>query len=207
MLLGRDDVTGEPEQPYSVQKRVNHPGDGFFETHVEDDVVEYPVEHVLVKVDGGFRQLVDEYLVGVTAPAQGEGQLASFLVIHPGNGGYLMSVVIEKGDAEQAFQVIVVVNTVVACLAFGAEQLVTLLPDTQGMGLYAAETFDIPYGKSVHRVKTKGFFGNSSLQDQDGPCNISVSPTTYNLGYTNYYYKFARNHQKTKECRLISCWY
>jgi hypothetical protein len=41
--------------------------------------------------------------------------------IQAGKDGYLMSMVVKKGDAEQAFQIVVVVNTMVACLAFGAK--------------------------------------------------------------------------------------
>jgi len=81
--------------------------------------VQDPVKHFLVKVDGGLRQLIDEHLFGVAFPCQGEGQLADLFFIQAGKGGDLMSMVVEKGDAKQAFQVMVVVNTVVACFSLG----------------------------------------------------------------------------------------
>jgi len=69
-----------------------------------------------------------------------------------------MTVVVEEGDAEHAFQVITIINTMIACLSLGAKELVALFPNAQGVGLDAAQVFDIPYSKSIHRVKTNGFY-------------------------------------------------
>jgi len=170
-------------------------------------------KHFLVKVDGSLCQLIDEDLFGDAFPGQGEGELADLFFIEAGKSGDLMSVMIKKGDAEQTFQVVIVVNTVVAHLTLGTKQLITLFPDADGVRFDTAKVFDIPYGKSIHWRKTKGFSGISAGKNQPWRCNIVTYPTTYEVPPLldvlaklsgsmfwgdDYYYKFARNHKKQR---------
>jgi len=220
MFLCGDHIARQPEEPNLFEEGIDHFVDGLFETHVQDHIVEYLVEHVLVEVDGGLCQLVDEYLRSIPSSGKGEDQLIELFCIQPGDRGDLVTMVIEEGDAEHAFQVIAIINPVIARLSPGAEDLVALLPDTQGMGLDAAHILDIPYGKSVHRLKTNGFPGIYPDLKFRG-CNISFCPATYGVKIfrvdeLSFIFDrkskhclpvFLGNHKKTKECRLISCWF
>jgi hypothetical protein len=65
--------------------------------------------------------------------------------------GYFVPVVIQVGDPQELFQVVIIINPVLAFLSPGHEEVVPLFPYPQGMGLDPAQIFDIPDRKLVHR--------------------------------------------------------
>jgi hypothetical protein len=83
---------------------------------------------------------------------------------HARNPGNLEAAVVEIGDFQDLLQVFIAVQPVHALLPGRYNQFIPLLPYPQGMGLDAAEVFDIPYGKKLHETAFSRFVVKVRIQ-------------------------------------------
>jgi hypothetical protein len=134
-----------------LKKRISDLRDGFLKTHVQDDVVEDPVEQFLVEIEGGLNEMIDKDVVGSARLGYFQSQPGYLFFVELGQPGYLIAIVIEKRDAQEVFEIVIVIEPVIAGFSLWNVQLITMLPHTQGMCLYPTEVFYVPDSEYVHR--------------------------------------------------------
>jgi len=69
-----------------------------------------------------------------------------------------MAIMIQEGYSQQLFQVLIIIDPVLAFLPFGHTELIPLFPDSEGMGFDAAKILNIPDSKMIHKPTTKVLF-------------------------------------------------
>ena len=151
MFLRRYDIARKPQEPDLLKKRVGDLRDGFLKTHVQDDVVEDPVKQFLVEIEGGLNEMVDKDVVGSARLGYFQDQPGYFFFVELSQPGYLMAIVIEERDPKEVFEIVIVIEPVIACFSLRNVQLITMLPHTQGMRLYPTKVFYVPDSEYVHR--------------------------------------------------------
>ncbi len=155
MFLAGMHFPGQPQRSYPVEQGKDHMDHTPLEPRPINELIEYLFETELVEVEGRFRQLVDIDAEIIRTRLQFQRQPADFLLRKAGDPGDLISMFVQMGDLENIFEIVTIIEAVLAFLPFRTEEMMALLPDTQRMGLDACKIFYVPDRENVHIPVTK----------------------------------------------------
>jgi hypothetical protein len=150
MFLRGDHVIGGPQQTQLEQVRIANLDDAFFKTCTDNTFIQYMLEGVFIKINGGFNEPGNK----ISMLAFGQGCLLYFLsYLLMGQGcdpGYFPATVVQERNTQQFLQVLIVIKPVFTFLSLGRKEIITVLPYPEGMRFYAGKIFYIPDSKTLH---------------------------------------------------------
>lgn len=152
VLLHRVDGAGEPDDAEFIEKGKNHFEHGFLEARLADIGRDDAVEFTFVHFHHGKGEGI-ELGVGIEVYfGQGRHFFDDFVIAHPGDLGNLDSVLVEQGDIQDAFEVIILIIPDIGRRSLGLDDTIALLPYPEGMGFDSRKFFQVANGIDCHVV-------------------------------------------------------
>lgn len=150
VFLGWIDMVGHPEDTDLFEEWEDDLSYGFIDSAGGDIGIEDGFEVFDIHIHHMLDQFVDDaFLLGLGV-SDGEDTVADLAGVHFIDMADLVAVFVEQGDVEDGFQFIGAVVTDIGFGPLGFEEVVSLLPYADGMGLDAGEVFKILDGEGVH---------------------------------------------------------
>lgn len=150
MFLCRDDMTGLPKDADPFQKGENNPGDAALDTISSYITVQRRLKPIDIQFHHGVDQFIDHPFLLRLGLVQGQDFFADLFRAHLVDMGNLIAKFIEQGNIQNDPQLLIGVITDIGFRPLRLEKTITLLPYTNGVGLYTRQVFNIFDRKTAH---------------------------------------------------------